>query len=118
DDGEGNVSSLELEVYESPRLLGSLPALCAGQAYAAPLLASGANSQDYVWSAQLVPTAGAPRSLAELGLSLQGATLSAEASAPIAEQSAVRVALSVRDAHCSSVPLEAELAVMAADSAE
>jgi len=118
DDGEGNVSSLELEVYESPRLLGSLPALCAGQAYAAPLLASGGNSQDYVWSAQLVPAAGPARSLAELGLWLQGATLSAEASAPIAEQSAVRVALSVRDAHCSSVPLEAELAVMAADSAE
>src|SRR4029078_12555820 len=65
DDGEGNVSSLELEVYESPRLLGALAALCAGQAYAAPLLASGGNSQDYVWSAQLVPTAGAPRSLAE-----------------------------------------------------
>jgi hypothetical protein len=118
EDGAGDVSSLVLEVFESPRLIGSLPALCAGQAYAAPLLASGGNSDDYVWSAQLVPAAGSPGSLAELGLSLQGATLSAEASAPIAEQSAARVALAVRDAHCSSAPLEVELEVRPADSAE
>jgi hypothetical protein len=119
EDGPGNVSSLELEVFESPRLLGSqLPALCAGQAYAAPLLASGGNSADYVWSAQLEPAAGLPRGLAELGLSLQGATLSAEASAPIGGQGSARIALAVRDAHCSSAPLEAELQVLPADSAE
>lgn len=119
EDGAGNVSSLELEVYDSPRLRGSsLPALCAGQAYAAPLLASGGDSEDYVWSAQLAAGAGSPRSLAELGLSLQGATLSAEPSAPIAEQSAVRLSLAVRDAHCGSAPLELELEVLPADSAE
>jgi hypothetical protein len=118
EDGLGSVSSLELEVYESPRLLAAqLPVLCAGQAYTAPLLASGGDSADYVWSAQ--PASAVPtRSLAELGLSLRGATLSADAGAAIAELGGARILLSVRDAHCSSAPLEAELEVLAADSAE
>jgi hypothetical protein len=118
EDARGSVSSLQLEVYESPRLLESqLPALCAGQAYAAPLLASGGDSASYVWSAQLAPSLPGP-TFAELGLSLQGATLSAEAGAAIGEQGSAQIVLSVRDAHCGSAPLEAELQVLPADSPE
>jgi hypothetical protein len=118
EDSAGSTTrSQELRVYESPRVATEqLPSLCAGEPYSAVLLASGGNPDEYVWSAELVPAPGQPGSLAELGLLLQGATLSAADSAPIEQWAPFPIALSVRDAHCSSRQLELDVDVVPGDA--
>jgi hypothetical protein len=57
------VQSEPLVVYESPRILTqSLPVVCAGAGYAAPLLAEGGQQEQYVWSARVRAESGASSS--------------------------------------------------------
>jgi hypothetical protein len=117
DSAGATARSEALSVHESPRVTSAqLPSVCAGQPYSAVLLASGGNADEYGWSAEIVPAVGLPRSLAELGLSLQGATLSAAESAAIEESAPFAVALRVRDALCSSSERVLEVEVVPGDA--
>jgi hypothetical protein len=114
-DAAGDSATSEVfSVYETPEVeTRELPALCLGAGYSAQLAARGGSAEDYVWSAALV--AGAPGTLEQLGLGVEGASLTGgEPAADEADE--LRVALAVSDAHCRSEDVEVVLPVASSES--
>jgi hypothetical protein len=119
EDATGAIAhSDELVVYDSPQIVTQrLPAICSGEPYAMELAASGGEPGEYVWSAAWVDDAGLTGALAELGLALSGSTLSGELG--VSESLApFQLALAVHDARCEALPVELDLGVVPASSAE
>lgn len=111
------VQSDPLVVYESPHIADlSLPPICSGEAYSISLVAAGGQPGEYVWSAELLTDAGLGVSLDELGLAIQGSTLSGDFSASESD-APFDVVLRVHDAHCSTEAV-LELDVVSPASAE
>lgn len=117
EDAAGQIARAEVAfVHQVPEIETlSLPAYCAGGSYAAELVAGGGVG-DYTWSAELIPSAGQPSTLAELGLDVSGSALRGELAGADEAQGPFRLLLSARDAHCASEEVELELDVEPADS--
>jgi WD40 repeat protein len=114
-----SVASEPIGVDETPEVdTDALPALCTGAGYRARLAASGGHADEYVWSATLLGEGGSASSLEALGLDIDGASLSADRVVAGDALGALRVALTVSDAHCRSRGAELPLPVASPDSEE
>jgi WD40 repeat protein len=118
EDASGAIArSGNLVVYEGPRIVNpALPAVCSGEPYEVQLVASGGQPDEYVWSAELVPEAGLPQTLAELGLGISGATLFGSLDAAGEGVAPFQVALAVSDGRCRSSVSALGLDVVSAES--
>jgi hypothetical protein len=116
EDADGTIArSSGLEVFEGPRIENpGLPPVCSGEAYEVQLLAAGGQANAYVWSTELEPGPGLPDTLDQLGLVINGSTLSGELERASEGLAPLRVALRVSDGVCSSSQL-LELDVAPAD---
>lgn len=115
-DGAGRRAVSEaVAIHQRPSIATStLPALCAGGGYAAPLESEGGDVDTLVWSARLVTDDAL--SLQDVGLNVVGSTLSGVSAPQDLPSGKARLQLGLRDRWCEADDVELELALATLDS--